>query len=146
MRIIRTIMMLTGAGVFLPSPPDDVTAAKTPQAQTETAAPGLIGSATLAIADAAGFCGRQPAVCQTAGYVAGRLQAKTKYSVRLIYEWASDSKPAPKLVPQSTIAGADPLTTGATSANPVRVASGQSTLRIEDLIPEWRGPQAARKG
>ena len=75
MRIFRTIILLTGVGFFMPSPPETVQ----PPAATADAglsAPGLIGSATMAVADVASFCGRQPGVCQTAGYVAGRLEAK----------------------------------------------------------------------
>ena len=145
MRIFRTIMMLTGVGVFLPSPPEGSTPGKIPQAQAEAVPPSLMSSATLAIADAVGFCNRQPTVCQTAGYVAGRLEAKAKYSVRLIYDWANDSG-SPKPSPLGDVATSDPLKTGTTSPAPVRLAGGQSTLRIEDLIPEWRGPKAKSKG
>lgn len=143
MRIFRTLMLLTGVGVFMPSPPEDSTAGNsTAQASTPT----LLSSATEAIADAVGFCGRQPTVCQTAGYVAGRLEAKAKYSVKLIYEWANDSSTGRPASPLGDAAAGDPLKTGAIDPAPVRLAGGQSTLTIEDLIPEWRGPQPRPKG
>jgi hypothetical protein len=139
MRIFRTLILFTGLAIFLPSPPEDAGASKTSQAQADSS--GLFSSATLAVVDVAGFCGRQPTVCQTAGFVAGRLEAKAKYNVKLLYEWANGpgKSPAAPAAPADT-AASDPLKTGATSAAPARVASGQSTLTIADLIPEWRGP------
>lgn len=105
----------------------------------------MVSSAGSAISDAAGFCARQPEVCQTVAYVAGRLEAKAKYSAKLLYEWASDASSDPEL--PRTIQEVDSLQTGSTQ---VALAStgkgaGQSTLRIEDLIPEWRGPVASKK-
>ena len=146
MRIFRTILLLTGVTTFMPSPPEDFTSLPV-TAKTDQAAPGLMGSATLAIADAAGFCSRQPQVCQTAGYVAGKLEAKAKYSVRLIYEWASESSSGPQVSPFPNQADkTDPLVTGSTRMAAAEVPpAGQSTLRIEDLIPEWRGPPAPKK-
>ena len=80
MRLFRTLFLLTGVTVFMPSPPDN---AALHANDAELQAPGLMSSATMAIADAAGFCERQPGVCETAGYVAQRLEAKAKYGVRL---------------------------------------------------------------
>ena len=145
MRLFRTIILLTALGVLLPSPPDEAGAGKSVAAPV--GASGIVGSATLAIVDAAGFSGRQPTVCQTAGYVASRMEAKAKYSVKLIYEWANgparaDAPPALR----GTLQASDPLKTGATDGTIVRLAGGQSTLQLEDLIPEWRGPQVSRKG
>ena len=148
MRIFRTLTLLTGVGVFMPSPPEDHQQITADQAETEISTPGLIGSATMAIADVAGFCARQPGVCQTAGYVASRLEAKAKYSVRLIYEWANESSGTPQGAPLGNEAdAADPIETGSTrlAEAPVSIETGQSTLRIEDLIPEWRGPVVHKK-
>jgi hypothetical protein len=158
MRLIRTILLLTGAAVLMPSPPDSASTASEPAAAVSTIA--VISSATSAFADLASFCVRQPVVCETAGYVAGRLEAKAKYSARLIYEWASDATADPAL-PQGTQEAikADMLKTGtavrlADSQTPQgrQAAAGpsenQSTLRLEDLLPEWRGPsgQAQKQG
>lgn len=143
MRIFRTVILLSGLAIFLPSPPEDAGAGKA--SQTSAGQSGLIGSATLAIVDAAGFCGRQPTVCQTAGIVAGKLEAKAKYNVKLLYEWANGPSSTPATKPPVTVAS-DPLKTGTATEPPVRLAGGQSTLRIEDLIPEWRGPLLNSKG
>jgi hypothetical protein len=79
--------------------------------------------------------------------VAGKLEAKAKYSVRLIYDWANESTSAPRDSPFPNEAAADPITTGTVVAAAANDAGeGQSTLRIEDLIPEWRGPVPRKKG
>jgi hypothetical protein len=138
-------MLLTGVAVLMPSPPNDGNAQQL--AELEVSSPGLIGSATMAFVDAASFCNRQPQVCQTAGYVAGKLQAKAKYGVRLIYEWASESNAEPQISPFSNQADADPIKTGSTAVAEAGPAAygGQSSLRIDDLIPAWRGPAAHKK-
>ncbi len=141
MRIFRTLMLLTGVAILMPSPPDDGTR----QDQAEFSAPGVIGSATKAFSDAATFCNRQPQVCETAGYVAGKMQAKAKYSVRLIYEWAAESSAEPQVSPFSDQASADPIRTGSVAIAELESANGQSTLRIEDVIPIWRGPAQSKK-
>ena len=111
----------------------------------ELSTPSLIGSASDAVADVALFCNRQPGVCQAAGYVAGKLEAKAKYSVRLIYQWANESSGEPMASPLGNQADAsDPITTGSTVVAKLEVQN-QSTLRIEDLIPPWRGPVTHKK-
>ncbi len=130
MRILRTLMVLTGVAVLMPSPPDEPAQVKTVE---------VIGSATMAFIDAASFCKRQPQVCQTAGYVAGKLEAKAKYSARLIYEWASESSAEADVSPFIKQAAIDPIETGSTSA--AHAGHSQSSLRIDDLIPPWRGPK-----
>ena len=129
----------------MPSPPDT---AALHGSLAEQQAPGLMSSATMAIADAAGFCERQPGVCETAGYMAGRLEAKAKYGVRLIYEWAAESNGEPKVSPLADLAdGSDPLATGSTgTAMAAVMPASQSTLRLDDMIPAWRGPAPKKKG
>lgn len=141
MRIFRTMVLLTGVAILMPSPPDD----RTQQTQAEFSTPGMIGSATLAFSDAASFCNRQPQVCETAGYVAEKMQAKAKYSVRLIYEWAAESSAEPQVSPFSNQASTDPIRTGSVALAGAGSTTGQSTLRIEDLIPVWRGPLQSKK-
>ncbi|MGH6906746.1 MAG: DUF5330 domain-containing protein [Aestuariivirga sp.] len=133
MRIFRTLVLLTGIAVFLPSPPDDGAQNEPTQAAAEISTFGLIGGATSAFADAASFCTRQAEACRVAGSVAGKLGAKAKYSVRLIYEWASE--------PNAETS--DPIKTGSTAVVPG--GNGQSSLRLDDLIPPWREPAAAKK-
>lgn len=143
MRIFRTLLLLTGVTVFLPSPPDDLSqgaAQPTPMVST----PSLIGSATMAVADVAAFCTRQPGVCQTAGNVAAHLEAKAKYNVRLLYEWANEPG-SETAAPAPVAADADPMSTGSSTVIHKRELASQSTLKLEDLIPPWRGPVATKK-
>jgi hypothetical protein len=72
--------------------------------------------------------------------VAAKLEAKAKYSVRLIYEWANEASQDGTALPADRTARADQIVTGSTT-----LAAGRSTLILEDLIPEWRGP-APRQG
>ena len=129
---------------MLPSPPEPVTAANTTVVTQDVSPFEMLSSATSAVSDVASFCVRQPEVCETAAYLAGTLEAKAKYSVKLLYEWASESTSDPAL-PASTQEAikVDMMTTGSmrlAMAEDEDQPKSQSTLQIEDLIPEWRGP------
>lgn len=146
MRIFRTIILLTGLAVLLPSPPEPaVTNGENPGADLDFG--GAFATATQAVSEVASFCVHQPGLCETAGYVASRMEAKAKYSMKLLYEWATESA-EPQQVPTAfQEALADPLSTGsAPGISLAAVGEGQSTLKLEDLIPEWRGPVKSRKG
>lgn len=149
MRIFRTLMVLTGITVFLPSPPEvpsDGAVAAVGESVTAEQGEGLLSTATMAIADIASFCARQPEVCQTAGFVAGKLEAKAKYSVKLLYEWANEASGPEQVSPLPDQAEAvDPMTTGSARTTLALAPESQSTLRLDDLIPEWRGPPAPKK-
>jgi hypothetical protein len=143
MRIFRTILVLTGITVFIPSPPDDLsqpTQGVTNAKQTDT---GYFEVATNTFSDLAAFCVRQPSVCETAGFVAHKLELKAKYGVRLIYDWANEaSSPSSSALQPEIAKGSDPIETGSmklSSAKKTPLAS-QSTLRLGDLIPVWRAP------
>jgi hypothetical protein len=146
MRIIRTIIVLTGIAAFIPSPPDEVTQAAPEVAKTEISETGYFEVATNTFSDLASFCARQPGVCETAGFVAHKLELKAKYGVRLIYEWANEANSAPSAVQPDVAEGSDPIKTGSmklASAKRLPLTS-QSTLRLNDLIPVWRGPASAK--
>lgn len=147
MRLIRTLLVLSGAGFLLPSPPEDVAAGNASVEVQQVSTLDMLSSASAAVTDVAGFCARQPGFCSTAAYVAGKLEAKAKYSVRLIYEWASESTGNAALPGQSQEAiTADPLKTGTMLAEAATVEpKSQSTLKLEDVIPEWRGPIKKKK-
>jgi hypothetical protein len=139
MRILRTIFLLTAVVILMPSPPespkpDTSTAAMI--AANEVSAPELFFAATRAASDFGGFCGREPHVCQTAAYVAAILEAKAKYSVKLIYDWANEG--SGDTAPQQAD-GVDEIVTSST-----RLAEGdarsQNTLTLEDKILPWRKP------
>lgn len=145
MRLIRTIVMLSGLAAIMPSPPEE--ARQVTVADAKAADAGYFTVATNTFSDLAAFCERQPGVCETAGVVAHKLELKAKYGVRLIYEWANEASTPPSAARQPDIAEhADPIATGSTklaAAKPLPEPT-QSTLRLEDMIPAWRGPVAAR--
>jgi hypothetical protein len=144
MRIIRTVLLLTGIGVAMPSPPDEATGQGDTVAQVN--APSLLGSAAMAVGDVVGFCQRQPDVCQTASRVAARLEVKAKYSVRLLYEWANDQgAPGDGGQAQVNVAGDQLATSSTEPAAAQPVVEGQTTLRIDDLLPKWREPTGLKK-
>jgi len=148
MRLIRTILILTGAGLLMPSPPDNYAASGGGPVPLQVSASEMLSSATSAFSDLGEFCVRQPSACETAAVVAAHFEAKAKYSAKLIYEWATDPGGIPETpsVPVQADAS-DQLETSSTKtvvADSVP-AAGQSTLRLDDLIPEWRGPPASKK-
>lgn len=131
MRIIRTLVLLTAVVVFLPSPPEErmnVTAAADPPATQ------FLTAAMSAVADMRDFCGRQATVCDTAHYLAVKLEGKAKHGIELLYEWANE--PAGDMPSLAAEPGENGVTT--VSGDPAR--AGQNTLELEDLIPEWRAP------
>ena len=69
-----------------------------------------------------------------------KLEAKAKYSVRLIYQWASEANGEPPVSPLEDVAASDPITTGSVMA---AAQDPRSTLRIDDLIPRWREPKSS---
>lgn len=131
MRIIRTLVLLTAVAVFMPSPPEDRIAAST---EADPPATQLLAAALSTVADMRDFCSRQSTVCDTAHYVAVKLEGKAKYSIELLYEWASESRSAAPTI----ASGQD--TDGITTASGGPARPSQNTLELEDLIPEWRAP------
>ncbi len=145
MRIIRTIIVLSGLAAFMPSPPDDVQQAAPDVASTDVSDTGYFEVATNTFSDLTTFCARQPGVCETAGFVAHKLELKAKYGARLIYDWANEAN-TPAAVQPEVAKGSDPIETGSmklASAKKLRQSS-QSTLRLDDLIPVWRRPASAK--
>jgi hypothetical protein len=126
MRLIRTLLVVGGAGLLLPAPPESpdsaITATPVGPATADLSAFDMLASAGATVADVAGFCARQPAACHTAGVLAHHVEARAKYGVKLLYDWAADSDDA-------------------------RAPTGnvRSTLRLDDLLPEWREPGSASK-
>ncbi|HUQ36870.1 MAG TPA: DUF5330 domain-containing protein [Aestuariivirga sp.] len=145
MRIVRTIIILSGIAAFMPSAPEDVNQAAPSVASAEVSDTGYLEVATNTFSDLTSFCARQPSVCETAGFVAHKLELKAKYGVRLIYDWAKEASTSSAVQPDIA-EGSDPIKTGSTKlASAKRLSkTSQSTLRLGDLIPVWRGPASAK--
>lgn len=140
MGLIRKIIVVGGALMAMPSPPAQVQTAATAVSYPSTSWT-YIAAAADTVADLKSFCERKPQVCSTAQYLAGSLEGKAKYSAKLVYEWASESAATE---PQS-LGKADPIKTGSVNVEMATSLPGNSTLRMEDLIPEWRGTFDAEK-
>ena len=140
MRLFRSTFFLGAIWFLMPAPPES--ALKSAGITVNT--PALLSAAASTVADLGAFCGRQPGVCETAGNVAGHLEARAKYGVRLIYDWAyeANKRPLGKRIDELQAEAADAIETGSLSG----VNVSQNTLTLEDYIPEWRGPESARKG
>ena len=145
MRFVRTIIILAGIAALMPSPPEDVTQTAPNVASTEVADTGYFEVATNTFSDLASFCARQPGVCETAGFVAHKLELKAKYGVRLIYDWANEASTTPTVQPEIA-KGSDPIETGSMKLASAKKLprTSQSTLRLGDLIPVWRRPVNAK--
>ena len=145
MRIIRTIIVLSGVAAFMPSAPEDVNQAAPSVASAENSDTGYLEVATNTFSDLASFCARQPGVCETAGFVAHKLELKAKYGVRLIYDWASEASTSSAVEPEIANSS-DPIETGSMKLASAKKLpqNSQSTLRLNDLIPVWRAPANAK--
>jgi hypothetical protein len=143
MKIIRTLVIVAVGAFLLPSPPESEQANIAPAA---TPTPQLMAAAANAASDVGGFCQRQPEVCATAESLAKTLEAKARYSIKLIYEWANKDDAAampPKVGKVETQARFKPASFQMAAAD---VPPSQSTLKLEDIIPEWRNPLDVQRG
>jgi len=138
MRIVRTIILLSAVVILMPSPPESEKKDPGFMIASDVSAPEIFVAATRAASDIGGFCAREPQVCVTATYVAHMLEAKAKYSVRLIYDWANEASSSDAAAPHQAEA-LDVLVTGSTKLAADEAAS-QNTLKVEDRIPAWRAP------
>ena len=134
MRIVRTLMLLSAAGLLLPSPPEELAKGPDPDSPSTI---DMLASAGSAASDAWSFCNRQPDVCGVASYLGGKLEGKLLYSASLLWGWAWDGKTGrPQLSgPYASITVEGDMPPPATDD-----PQGQSTLSLDDLVPPWRGP------
>lgn len=74
-------------------------------------------------------------MCSVAGYLADKAITKAIYSASLVWGWAGKDGPPPATGPSAVLSvpGDVPETLPAAEG-------GQSTLELDDLIPEWRDP------
>ena len=146
MGFIIKSLVVGGTLLALPSPPHSEQDGSGQSADANSWA--YISAAAETVSDFKGFCERKPQVCVTAQYLAAGLESKAKYNAKLLYEWANESssdKPMLVKVPRN-LAKADPIRTSSADRVVASVESSGSTLRIEDLLPEWQGKGPPKKG
>lgn len=149
MGILRNTIILGAAILAMPSPPASET--KDGVVAESTSSFAYVSAAAETFADVRAFCERRPGVCKTAGHIAGTMEAKAKYGAKLIYEWANEagSEDTNSTALPLDLAASDPIATGTAPVQDLGPLS-QSTLKLEDLIPEWKAPPqtgaSAKKG
>ncbi len=140
--MLRKTLLVVAIAAALPTPPDSGAPASG-IADVPASVFSYVTAAADTVADVRGFCARNASVCVTANSFATGMEAKAKYSARLIYEWANEATSSPtatELPPlPADLADIDKLATGS-AAKGKTLAVSQSTLTLEDLIPEWQAP------
>ncbi|MFG1360197.1 DUF5330 domain-containing protein [Xanthobacter pseudotagetidis] len=101
------------------------------------------GLVQAVIADARGFCDRQPQACDVGGQMVVHFKEKAQVGARWLYEAMGDATAtdAPKTDAPKT-AGAPAPAPGVTASglDPARMPSaGQLHLTPQDLLPVWGG-------
>lgn len=120
MRIIRVIVILGGLAIVLPLPPaPDGGGAADPEPD-----PGLLERAATGLTGATGLCDDLRLACSLTAMAAARLDARLAYSAALLQRLAQD---ALRGTPQTETATA-------------RRMADPATLRLDDMLPAWRGP------
>ena len=174
MGITRILIVGLAALTLAPMPPESQTATANGQTVAELQTHQLVSVAIGTFTDVSSFCERQALTCKAMGDVAAIAQAKARYSIRLAYEWANGTDPAGQSAPSDALpvsdtrnklnatsvpdapqeqdisdflrsSSLDLLVTGSTRKF-AEADSGTNTLRIEDLLPDWRGPEQTRQG
>ena len=105
-----------------------------------------MAAAANAASDVGSFCNRQPAVCSTASNLAGTLEAKARYSIKLLYEWANKDDAAVRPPKVGAVQTEVMLPQASFQMAAADVVPSQSTLKLEDIIPEWRDPMQVQRG
>ena len=175
MGLLRYVVLGAIGFVLLPTPPVDQTAADAGQPVAVVETHDLLSAVFGTFSDLASFCARQPQTCEAMSGVAAVAESKARYSFKLAYEWANgtpgtvstqavpagigqllgESSPASdpdqgpavgasetRLFKQSM---ADPMVTGSVT-HLAAADEGTNTLRIDDIIPDWRGPEPVNAG
>jgi hypothetical protein len=141
MSIMRILLIVLTIAVLLPSPPERPSRearAAVDVAPSET----IVGAALDTLVDLDPLCEGREGVCTTAGYLIGRVEAKALYNIGLLYGWARSEHIGMEVSPLENQADA-----GGTDARPRTMVSDRkrpgNTLKLDDFIPEWRGPGEA---
>jgi hypothetical protein len=89
-------------------------------------------AATAAMSDMQQFCGRQPHVCEVGSQTAVTLGQRAQAGAKILYEFL-----------QEQFGNDEPAAVQSTGTVPSSSAKpSQHTLRPDDLLPPWQGPQA----
>ena len=146
MGLIRKAIFIGGLVFAMPSPPATVQLGQLASATPDSTSWAYITVAAETVADLKGFCDRKPQVCTSAQYIAGSMEGKAKYSAKLLYEWANESAKGQSASVPENMATAQPNTTIILKTKLRGTIAENSTLKMEDLVPAWRGTLPPQKG
>jgi Family of unknown function (DUF5330) len=146
MGLLKKAIVIGGVIFAMPSPPVVLQPGQTAQTMPDSTSWAYFAAAADAVADMKSFCDRKPQVCSTAQYLAVTMEGKAKYSAKLLYEWANESTHGQTASLPQNLAASDPITTGTVKLKLRGTLAENSTLKIEDLVPEWHGTLAPDKG
>ncbi len=146
MGLLRKAIFIGGIIFAMPSPPVILQPGQIAQTMPDSTSWTYIAAAADAVADMKSFCDRKPQVCSTAQYLAVTMEGKAKYSAKLLYEWANESTHGQTAALPQNLAASDPINTGTIKPKLRGTLAENSTLKIEDLVPEWHGTLTPDKG
>ncbi len=146
MGLFRKAILIGGVIFAMPSPPVILQPGQTTQTIPYSTSWTYIAAAADAVADMKSFCDRKPQVCSTAQYLAVTMEGKARYSAKLIYEWANESAHGQTAALPQNMAASDPINTGTLKVKLRGTLAENSTLKIEDLVPDWHGTLNPDKG
>ena len=155
MGILRTAFWVSAVIILLPAGNDNTPGGGKPGETAHVTAQNMVVAASSTAGDVSEFCTRQPDVCATGSAMYHLFEAKAKNGVKLIYNWASDAN----LVAPATAGGSqkpgelmahndldhliDEVSIKTSAQKPPRSAG--NTLRLEDVLPAWSGPDGHPK-
>jgi len=91
--------------------------------------------ASAAVADARGFCERQPEACKVGGKVVAALGHKAEAGARTLFQFITA-----RLGDQPTTGSVSAVTTGRVPRVVPAVTEVNGTLKQDDLQPAWHAP------
>jgi hypothetical protein len=157
MFILRTLFWLGVVILLLPTGKSEDQADSAALSQAPALSTGqALTAAYSTVNDLSGFCGRNPEACAVGAAAFAAAEEKAKSGVRMIYRWATGA-PAhqPPAEPDhrrardaglslSGIAPSDGDVTGSIIVAAGDTNNGRNTLKIEDVLPDWSGPEVGK--
>ncbi len=151
MGILRAAFWVSAVIILLPAGNDNTPGGGKPGETASVTAQEMVVAASSTAGDVSEFCSRQPGVCETGSAMFQLFEAKAKNGVRLIYHWASDTN----LVGPATAGVSDKASDLVASgdldhlmgqvslkpANRNEARDEKNTLTLDDVLPDWSGPE-----
>ncbi|MGI9374050.1 MAG: DUF5330 domain-containing protein [Hyphomicrobiales bacterium] len=143
MRILKFSFWIAIVVIFLPASNDNEPDKKvTHRLNVPATAQDVVTAAAAAGTDISTFCTDQPALCRTGAAALKVFKEKAENGLHIMAPWDDTPKPQGESMLH---ASADK--SGAAMKHAQKKPNGVSsnTLKIEDLIPEWKTPKGSAK-